>query len=83
IAIYALVRFIDIGARDDLGYIFGGSFESIMFIIEISMIIIIPLIILSIPKARHSLKGLWAASLLVVLGIVFNRINVAGLMMTS
>ncbi|HER00276.1 MAG TPA: Ni/Fe-hydrogenase cytochrome b subunit [candidate division Zixibacteria bacterium] len=83
IAIYALVRFIDLGARGALGYIFAGSFESIMFIVEASMVIIIPLILLSIPRTRHSLKGLWAASLLVVLGIVFNRINVAGLMMTS
>ncbi len=83
IGIYALVRFIDLGARGDLSYIFAGSFESIMFIIEVSMVIIIPLIILSIPRARNSSTGLWSASLLVVLGIVFNRINVAGVMMTS
>ncbi len=83
IAIYGLIRFIDLGARGKFAFIFEDSRESITFIIEVCMIIILPLIILSIPKMRRSLAGLWPVSLMVVIGIVFNRINVAGLMMTD
>lgn len=81
IAVYALVRFIDLGARGKFGFIFEGSRESVLFIIEIMMVIIIPLVLLNIPRARNSSKGLWTVSLLVVLGTVFNRINVAGVTM--
>lgn len=83
IGLYALVRLVDLGARGELGMIFNGSLDSMVFILEFSMIVIIPMIILNIPKARNSLKGLWSVALLVVIGIVFNRVNVAGLMMTS
>ncbi len=83
IGLYALVRFIDLGARGKFGLIFEGSRESILFIVEIMMIVVVPLIILNIPKARNSLKGLWTVALMVVLGIVFNRINVAGVTMVS
>ena len=83
IGIYALVRFIDLAARGNLGLIFEGSRESILFIIEVSMIIIVPLILLNIPKVRASLAGQWTVSLLVVFGIIFNRLNVAGYAMVN
>jgi len=83
ISIYALVRFIDLAARGNLGYVLNGSRESVLFIIEICMIVIVPLILLSVPRIRQSLAGQWTVSLMVVLGIIFNRLNVAGFAMVN
>ena len=81
LALYLAVRIGDIIARGKFGIIFDGSWESILFIIEISIAIIIPIILLSIPKIRNSLAGMWTSAWMVVFGFVFNRINTSGVSM--
>jgi len=83
VAIFGLVRFVDIGARGKLPLILNGSWQASMFIIEISLMVIIPIIFLGIKKLRHSQTGLWIASLSAVIGLVLNRANIAGIVVAA
>ncbi|MBD3233658.1 MAG: hypothetical protein GF315_08025, partial [candidate division Zixibacteria bacterium] len=81
LGIYFAVKIAEIAASGELGLIFSGSWESIIFILEILISILIPITIFAIPKARNSRAGQWIGSSMVVVGMVFNRINVGGLTM--
>jgi Ni/Fe-hydrogenase subunit HybB-like protein len=81
LAFYLTVRLADILANGKFSLIFSGSWESALFLIEIGIAVIVPMIIFFVPRTRYSLAGQWVGSFLVVLGIVFNRINVGGLTM--
>ncbi|MFH1049545.1 MAG: Ni/Fe-hydrogenase cytochrome b subunit [bacterium] len=79
IAFYALLRFSDIIIRGAGSFLFDSSWGTYIFWIEIFISLFIPLIILIIPKLSKSINALYIASLSGVIGIVFNRLNVAGL----
>jgi Ni/Fe-hydrogenase subunit HybB-like protein len=83
LTIYIIVKMTDIIASGKFNLIFNGSWESYVFITEIMISVIIPLIIFSISKTRHNTKAQWIGSFMVVFGMVFNRINVGGLTMLS
>jgi Ni/Fe-hydrogenase subunit HybB-like protein len=78
---YLLVKVVDLAASGKLGLVFSGTWESILYILEMSISTILPLIIFSIPRLRNNPAGQWAGSLMVVLGMVMNRIDVGGLAM--
>jgi len=80
---YLIVKMADIILSGEFALITNGSWESILFISEILISAVIPLIIFSIPKLRKKNKAQWIASFMVVFGMVFNRINVGGLTMLS
>ena len=48
-----------------------------MYWAEIGLGAIVPMILLINPRVRASAKGLFASALLVVMGFVFNRLNIA------
>ena len=73
---YLALKVGDICIREVLPYAFDLSTESIFFLIELIFGVVIPLIILSIKKYRKSVGGLFTGAILVILGVVLNRINV-------
>lgn len=81
LSVYLIVRLSDIILSGKSGLIFSGSWESILFIIELSITAIIPIILFAFSRGRNSLGGLWTGSILVVFGFVLNRIDAAGLTM--
>lgn len=81
LSVYLLVKLSDIVIAGEFNLIFNGSWESTLFIVEILMGVLGPIVIFSIPQFRQSQKWLWAGSIMVVFGMVFNRINVGGLTM--
>jgi Ni/Fe-hydrogenase subunit HybB-like protein len=83
LTVYIIVKMIDIISTGKFNLILQGSWESYVFITEILISVIIPIIIFSIPKTRHNTKAQWIGSFMVVFGMVFNRINVGGLTMLS
>jgi Ni/Fe-hydrogenase subunit HybB-like protein len=83
LVIYFLVKFIDLTLSGKLVLITTGSWESFVFITEIMISIIIPIVVFAIPKLRNNTKAQWIGSFMVVFGMVFNRINVGGLTMLS
>lgn len=77
IAIYLVLRFATLAARGSLGLIFEGSSESYLFMLEILLGFVLPLLLFSNNRVRANDQGKFYASLLVVLGVVLNRLNVS------
>jgi Ni/Fe-hydrogenase subunit HybB-like protein len=76
LGIYLAVKLVDLTLRDAWPYVLENSFRSFMYIVELTAGVIIPLILFSNRKIRHSASGLLTASALVIFGVVLNRINV-------
>ncbi|MGE5578339.1 MAG: NrfD/PsrC family molybdoenzyme membrane anchor subunit [Syntrophothermus sp.] len=77
LGIYFVARIFDMSVRGTLLQAFDGSFESKMFLAEILLGVVLPAVFLSIRRIRTSPAGLFAAAAIAVIGIVFNRLNVA------
>ncbi len=76
-AFYLLIKILDLANRGVLSAVMTTNFKSIMFDLETSIQVIIPLILLLIPAVRTSTKGLFIASLFIIVGFVMNRIDVS------
>ena len=76
LAAYLAVKIADLVERDAVGYVFEGSVQSVMFLIEVGLGVVAPLVILLSRRARNSITGLFTASSLVIFGVALNRINV-------
>jgi len=81
--IYFVIKMTDIIISNEFALIFNGSWESYLFITEMLISVIIPIIIFTVPRLRQNNRMQWIGSLMVVCGMVFNRINVGGLTMLS
>lgn len=76
LGIYLAMKLGDLTLRDAWPYVFEGSLQSLMYIIEIGLGVIVPIAMLSQSKIRHSVAGLFTAASCVIGGVVLNRINV-------
>ena len=75
--LYLMLRVVDFTRRGAWGYLFQPRYETLMFWLEIGVGVIIPMVLLSIPKIRRNQTALfWSVSMIVV-GFVMNRMNVA------
>jgi Ni/Fe-hydrogenase subunit HybB-like protein len=74
---YATVRLADMARLGVLGEIFAGSREARFFQLEMAIGVILPIVLLSLPAVRRNSERLFRASLLVVAGLVVNRLNVS------
>lgn len=75
LAVYLAFKIGDMVIRESYVYLMDFSFESIMFIIELVLGVIIPLRILLNNKALKSPFWIFLASILVVFGVLLNRFN--------
>lgn len=73
--VYLAVRLIDIALRDNLWMMFDGSARSIFFLVETLGGVALPCAMLFFESVRRSPALSLAASLLLVAGISFNRVN--------
>jgi Ni/Fe-hydrogenase subunit HybB-like protein len=83
LSIYLAVKLGEIIVSGEFGMIFAGTWESNLFVAELLISAIIPLVIFAVPASRNSAGGQWVGSMMVVFGMIFNRINVGGLTMLS
>ena len=77
LGIYFGLRLFDLAQRGALGTAFGLSYESLMFLFEFLLGVVVPGIMLCSGRVRSQPRRLYAASLLVVAGLVVNRLNVS------
>jgi Ni/Fe-hydrogenase subunit HybB-like protein len=77
LALYFTVRIQDLMSRDALHYVFEPSYQSIMFIGEIVLGVLLPFFLLIFEKVRTSRAGLFYSSVLVLLGFIAHRMNTA------
>lgn len=75
--VYLVIKLFDMQARGVLGLAFQPTYEGRMFLAEMLLGVIAPIVMLFIPRIRNNQFGLFVSALMVVLGFVMNRINVA------
>lgn len=77
LGLYLLVRLGDLLVAGEFGLIFSSGVYSILFLLEMTIGVILPIILFMIPSVRQSLRALFWSAFLVVLGLVLNRFNVS------
>ncbi len=79
LGLYTVVRLGDIILAGKLPALFAWTWESFLFVGEMMVAMIIPMVLLAVPRIRQSLAGMWTASTMVVFGIILNRIDTSGI----
>ena len=64
-------------SRGVLHQVFVPGYEQGFFLLEIFLSVLIPLVLLLVPKVRNSAQGLYLVAVLTLLGFVTNRLNIA------
>jgi Ni/Fe-hydrogenase subunit HybB-like protein len=77
IAFYFLVKLYMLLSGPGFGAVFAGSMESRMYLLEMAAGVLIPLILLLLPGVRNSLGGILIVDILVICGVIINRLNVS------
>jgi Ni/Fe-hydrogenase subunit HybB-like protein len=77
LALYFTVRVQDLMNRDALQYVFQPGYQSVMFLGEVILGVIVPCVLLMFKRVRTNASGLFYSSVLVILGFVANRMNTA------
>ncbi|UCG60899.1 MAG: Ni/Fe-hydrogenase cytochrome b subunit [Candidatus Zixiibacteriota bacterium] len=76
LGVYLAVRIGDLTLREVWPNVMEGTFASFAFIFEIVVGVILPIILLSRDRLRQSASWLLVGSVLVILGVIVNRVNV-------
>lgn len=77
VGFYFIIRVIDLTLRESWSYVFEGSLQSYMFMIEFGIGVTLPLIMLFSEKVRETPRLLFiACSLYIFVGVLLNRVNV-------
>jgi len=77
LGVYLVLRVQDLYHRGALPLLATPSPETYLFLLEIVLGVVIPLVLLSFRKVRWSPGGLYFSAVLVVLGFITNRLNVS------
>jgi Ni/Fe-hydrogenase subunit HybB-like protein len=77
LAIYGLLKFQDLWARGALAHLREPSTETLLFVLEITLGVLIPLPLLLFRKVREDHDRLFAVAVLVITGFLLNRLNVS------
>jgi Ni/Fe-hydrogenase subunit HybB-like protein len=76
LAVYLVLKIEDINNLKLWSYVFNFNFEGIMYGAEIGLGAFLPMVLLISPRIRSTTTGLFISALLVVMGFVFNRLNI-------
>ncbi len=77
LSLYLGIKVVDVVVRGAWALLLTPTVESVLFLVEIGVGVILPLVLLATPAVARSRPGLAAASWLIVAGVVINRLNVA------
>ncbi len=77
LAVYLVLKVEDIVHMKLWAYVFDVRFEAMMYWAEILGGVVLPIILLAMPKVREHKVGIFASSLLVVAGFMLNRLNIS------
>ncbi len=75
--VYSVLRFEDLLHRGVLKMVLQPGYERNLFLLEITLALVIPIILLFFKRVRESAGGLYLVSVTTLLGFVTNRLNVA------
>ncbi len=74
--LYLALKIIDLVWRGQFTRLFEGSFNSMLFLDELVYAVLLPAILFSFRSVRRSRLGVSIVGWIIVLGVVFNRMNV-------
>jgi len=77
LALYALFRFVDLSKNGALHYLWMWREETLSFWLEIGLFVIIPLVLLNMPRVKNNPQALYWTCAAVVGGFMANRLNVS------
>ncbi len=75
--VYSVLRVEDLIHRGVLKQVLVAGYERNLFLLEVALALVIPIVLLSFRKIRETPGGLYLASVITLLGFVTNRLNVA------
>jgi Ni/Fe-hydrogenase subunit HybB-like protein len=78
LGLYLIVRFTDLIISGRIKSLFEWNWESLLFIFEILLGSVVPILVFSNKALRDKLSRAAIGAIMVVLGFVLNRINVSG-----
>jgi Ni/Fe-hydrogenase subunit HybB-like protein len=76
LGLYLALKIGDMGVRGTYIYLLDGTAQTNSFLVELIMGVIVPWVMLVLPKVRQSRRGLFIACTLIVGGVLLNRVNV-------
>ena len=77
LGLYLVLKFQDLSGRGVLALAFKPTYAGRMFLAEIMLGVIAPIVMLCIPRIRNDVFGLFASAVMAILGIIMNRLNVS------
>jgi Ni/Fe-hydrogenase subunit HybB-like protein len=77
LAIYGVLRFQDLWSRGALSHLREPTTETLLFVLEITLGLLIPLPMLLFRKIREDRDSLFGVAVLVITGFLLNRLNVS------
>ncbi len=76
-AVYLALKTYILLSGPGLSAAFAGSMESRMYLLEMLAGVVIPLVLLLLPAVRNNLAGILLVDMLVICGVIINRLNVS------
>jgi len=77
LALYGIFRAVDLAKNGALPYLWMWREETLSFWLEIALFVIVPLVLLNMPKVRNNPQNLYWTCATVVGGFMANRLNVS------
>ncbi|NUO83634.1 Ni/Fe-hydrogenase cytochrome b subunit [candidate division KSB1 bacterium] len=75
--VYTIIKVQDLLDRGVFNTVFTFNLETALYWAEMGLGVLLPMLLLAIPRVRNHPTGLFVSALLVVLGFVLNRMNVS------
>jgi Ni/Fe-hydrogenase subunit HybB-like protein len=79
LALYLALRIGDLAVRRQLHHLFSGSWFAGLFLLELAISAVVPLIVFSLPSARRDRRAMTVGAFLSVAGFVMYRVDAGGL----
>jgi hypothetical protein len=76
LGLYLTLKIFDLAASGTWRHLYAGSWESWFYSLELILAAVIPMAILTFPRARRSPSAVALASASAVIGLLWNRLNV-------
>lgn len=77
LSVYGILRLQDLAGRGILPALRHPGYEGSLFLLEMGVGVLLPIVLLAIPTVREKQSGLVAGAFLVMLGFVMHRLNVS------
>jgi len=77
LGLYGILRLGDLWRRGALIHLREPTTETLLFALEISVGLFIPLLLLLLPQVRENQEGLFMIAVMVITGFLLNRLNVS------